>query len=631
MERVGSIRQGRPIVFERPGWGMPPITKIRRRCTMGEDRCRLVGVVDDEKGDRAIHCMGIRSSWKRIGSLAVGLLSMLTLLEPWPLVPVASAQDTPAKSEAPVQPVVPQDLAPAEAAQDPLTGSAEALSVRYRFTEKYTVKPDPDHPERLSQYRVGMLETQKAEREKPQGAPERFQFSRLTKYTEAPAQVGSKLGEVITAIRRYDTFRMKETSSTRSPKKPLFEGLTILNQRRPGQPPQFLSLTSDHPLREFEFAEMNKHVFVPQLTSLFAPTPQRMGDTWRISREKIQCIVNEIPDTEDYEMTGRLVEVRKSGTGTSLTAVIGISGQMNLSHGKSMLNAQIHFVFEPTSPPRPLSDSVASAKTAESTAVKARSKRDEGIVDARGMTSRLLMAWVASTPLEDGDGRFKETVTYELDLERRLVPATNDATGTQNTLLTIPDPLPTADESNSWVLYEDPLERFHFRHPQELRLEDRMPDPDNIGLVDHQLRGSDILAISLQQKETSPERARQIRDPDFHRRTLYSNWEKQKTDMVRGSSGWLPDAEWSPLKRKVYRIEAALKQNGPDATTAPRVYCDYYLVLFTTNESIVVTAMTVQDPHVAYRNQAEAVIKSFQFGPSDAATKRGALPLTPPE
>jgi hypothetical protein len=596
---------------------------------MGEDRSRLVGTVDEENRGRALRGKGNSSRRQRTGGVAIGLLSMLTLLEPSPVVPVASAQDTPAKSEAPVQPVVPRDLTPAEAAQDPLTGSDEALSVRYRFIEKYTVKPDPDHPELLSQYRVGMLETQKTEREKPQGAPERFQFSRLTKYTEAPAQVG-KLGEVIAAIRRYDTFRIKDVSSTRSPKKPLFEGLTILYQKRPGQSPQFLSLTSDHPLREFEFAEMNKHVFVPQLTSLLAPTPQRVGDTWRISREKIQCIVNEVPDAEDYEMTGRLVEVRKTATGTSLTAVIGISGQMDLSHGKSMLNAQLHFVFEPTSAARPASDSVASAKAAESATVKARSKRDEGIVDARGRISRLLMAWVASTPLEDGDGRFKETVTYELDLERRLVPATNDATGTQNTLLTIPDPLPTADESNSWVLYEDPQERFHFRHPQELRLEDRMPDPDNIGLVDHQLRGSDILAISLLPKETSPERARQNRDPDYHRRTLYSNWEKQKTDMVRGSSEWLPDADWSPLKRKVYRIEAALKQNGTDATTAPRVYCDYYLVQFTTNESIVVTAMTVQDPHVAYRNQAETVIKTFQFGPSDAATKRGAAPLTPP-
>jgi hypothetical protein len=597
---------------------------------MGEERNRLAATVDDEKRGRAVCCKGIRSRWYRGGSTVVGLLSVLALLGLWPFAPLAQAQDTPAKRDAPVQPEVPQELAPADRVQDSVPASAEALSERYRFIEKYSVNPEPDRPELLSQYRIGILETQKTEREKPQGAPERFQFSHVTTYTERPAQVG-KLGEVISAVRRYDTFRIKEMAATQPSKKRPFEGLTILYQRRTGKEPLFLSLSGDRPLREFECSAMNKQIFVPQLTTLFAPTPQRVGDTWRISRQAMQCLVNEVPDTEDYEMNGRLIEVRKTGTGTSLTAVIGISGQMNLSHGKSVLNAQIHFVFEPTPAVAPPLDAGASRKPAESAAVKARNKRDAGIINARGRISRVLMAWVASTPLEDDDGRLKQTDTYELDLERRVAPVTSDATGTQNTLLTIPDPLPSADESNSWVLYEDPHGRFHFRHPQELRLEPRLADPDNIGLVDQQLRGSDSLAISLVPKEASPERARQNRDPDFHRRNLYSMWEKQKRDMVRGSTGWLPDAEWTPLKRKVYRIEAALRQSGPDAGTAPRIYCDYYLVLFTTNESIVVTAMTVQDPHIVYRNQAEDVIKNFQFGTADAAPKPAAAPSAPPE
>ena len=518
----------------------------------------------------------------------------------------------------PIQPVVPRDLTPAEAAQDPLSGSDEALSVRYRFIEKYTVKPDPDHPELLSQYRVGMLETQKAEREKAQGAPERFQFSRLTKYTEAPAQVG-KLGEVIATIRRYDTFRIKDVSSTRSPKKPLFEGLTILYQRRPGQSPQFLSLTSDHPLREFEFAEMNKHVFVPKLTSLLAPTPQRVGDTWRISREKMQCIVNEIPDAEDYEMTGRLVEVRKTGTGTSLTAVIGISGQMDLSQGKSMLNAQLHFVFEPTSAVRPASDSAASTKAAESPTVKARSKRDEGIVDARGRISRLLMAWVASTPLADGDGRLKETITYELDLERRLVPATNDATATQNTLVTIPDPLPTVDESNSWVLYEDPQERFHFRHPQSLSLNPIRMDPNVLEFVDQDDKlNRDVFVLHLPPGASEPQSDRTFRDPEKFQRDIDSDWATRKVETLRGPVGWLPEAEWTPLK--VFRKELGVKTAGADEAgqKMTRIYCDYYLVLSKRNECFRVQSMTLRDDHVAFRTQAEAMIKSVIFGPMNS-------------
>ena len=72
------------------------------------------------------------------------------------------------------------------------------------------------------------------------------------------------------------------------------------------------------------------------------------------------------------------------------------------------------------------------------------------------------MAWVVSNPIDDGDGRLKQTVTYELNLERRENAVTSDAAGTQNILLTIPEPLPAADESNSWLVHDDPLGRFSF-------------------------------------------------------------------------------------------------------------------------------------------------------------------------
>ena len=61
--------------------------------------------------------------------------------------PLPAAQDTPAKFEAQVQPDgTAGTVRLLTAAQDPLQGSAEALSVRYRFIEKYTVKPDPTDP-----------------------------------------------------------------------------------------------------------------------------------------------------------------------------------------------------------------------------------------------------------------------------------------------------------------------------------------------------------------------------------------------------------------------------------------------------------------------------------------------------
>lgn len=597
---------------------------------MGEKRSRLVAKVDAEMRGQAVRCKGIRSSWNQRGSVAVGVLSILALLGPRPFAPLAEAQDTPAKTEAPAQPETPQEPVPPDPAQDPLQGSAEALSVKYRFIEKYSINPEPDRPDLLSQYVVGILETQKTEREKPQGAPDRFQFSHLTRYTERPAQVG-KLGEVISAVRRYDKFRITQMSATPTPKKPPFEGLTILYLKRPlGQKPQFLSLTSDHPLREFEYSAMAKQVFVPQLAVLFAPTPQRVGDTWRISRQATQVLVNELPDGEDFEMNGRLIEVRKTGTETALTAVIGISGQMNLSLGKSMLNAQIHFVFEPTPAVAPPSDSGASAKPAESPTAKARGKREAGIVNARGRISRVLMAWVVSSPLDDGDGRLKQTVTYELNLERRLTPLTSDAAGTQNALQA-PDPPPTADESNSWLVHEDPLGRFHFRHPQELAFNPRMIDPNFFEFADQDREvGQDVFILQLPPGAEDPQSDRAFRDSEKFEREIDAYWAKRKVEIVRGPIGWLPEAEWAPLK--VYRKELGVKTAGADQAgqKVPRVYCDYYLVLSKPNECFHVQSMTTRDDHVNFRTQAERMIKSVIFGPKDLPPKAPAIPPSPP-
>ena len=77
----------------------------------------------------------------------------------------------------------------------------------------------------------------------------------------------------------------------------------------------------------------------------------------------------------------------------------------------------------------------------------------------------------------------------------------------------------------------------------------------------------------------------------------------------------------------MYRFEAALRTED-DAGPAPsgqRVYLDQYLVLFPRNEILRVVAMTTRDPHLSFRNRAEQVIKSFEFGPLD-----DSLPVSSP-
>src|SRR5262245_37305721 len=159
--------------------------ELRGRCIMSESHCRRV----DPWGE---HDLG-RVSWSRGGSppgrahlrrrIAGGLLGGLVVLG-WGLAQAgpSAGQEPPAGAEAPPQP------APAQPQE-----SAEPLSTRYRFLEKYGLAADPAKPELITQYQVGALETIKTETEKAQGAPDRTEFTTQTIYTERPAKVG-KLG-----------------------------------------------------------------------------------------------------------------------------------------------------------------------------------------------------------------------------------------------------------------------------------------------------------------------------------------------------------------------------------------------------------------------------------------------------
>jgi len=543
--------------------------------------------------------------------------------------PVPAPPEFPKESApVPAPPEFPKESAPVPAPRDEQTESSpvssEALSVRYRFSEKYSPDEDPNKPELVTQYRVGVLDTLKEVSEKAQGAPDVRQTSQQTIYTERAAKVGP-VGEMTDAVRRYDTVRTKAMAPRPPLNPPFLQGLEIWYHRRPGERPEIMSLSSNRPLSEAEYNEISHEPFVPQLTAFFKNVPRRVGDTWAIPPPVAKLVWGELPEANDYELTGSLIEVRKAARGTSLRAVIGVSGRFILDGAPNAFNARIDFTFDPAQAVAPSAGSGASLKPADSGTKTGARKRDEGIIDARGWISQAVMAQSRVTLIPDTDDRLKQTSTRELRLERRSATTRNAPADGSSPTLTIPNPPPTANEANSWLVYDDPMGRFHFRHPQELELNSF--DPSHVVLVETNPKGHTILGIDLQPKGSDPARDRQNRDPDYHRSKLRSTWEKDKKDVVSGSTGWLPDADWSPLKRKVYRIEAALKPKGQEAGNAQRLYLDYYLVLFTSNESVVVTAMTEQDSNLKLRDQSEKLIKSFEFGRAGEQAK--ANPVTP--
>jgi hypothetical protein len=512
------------------------------------------------------------------------------------------------------------DRRDAEAQSPPLSAfapeSAEALSVRYRFVETYGVEEDPSQPDLITQYQVGVRENFKSVREKAQGAPDRTESSTLTVYTERSAKV-SKSGEISDAVRRYDRFDQKGLRLGAAEKAPLFQGLTTwIHRGAPGSAAQILSLTSDRPLREAEFNLMIGQPSFPPLKVLLPTTPRRVADTWRILPGAASYLFCELPDLDGYNLNAKLSEVRKAANGAKLVAVIAFSGELTVAGDPSLVNGEILFEFEP--PPATAGASGrggaadAAAKSGDRSATKS---AKEGVVDARGWITEVRMARLVETHDEGDDGRYKTTDTHEILLKRRPLSAAKNQPGGQPAPLVVPNPPPTATETNSWLVYEDPLGRFHFRHPQPLR--PLFGDEESLyrlQLADVQ-GGKDRLAVLLPPKEAAADVQLAFQDVGHFQRSITQGWIQQKREVLRGPAGFLSGKEWEESHRKVYRLEAGLKSQKAEGQAEGRVFIDYYLVDFGRNKTIVVESWTDRDDHVSFRTEAEGVIKSFEFGP----------------
>ena len=499
-------------------------------------------------------------------------------------------------------------------------GDAEALSARYHFLETYTAIADPAKPELLSQYEVGCIETVKVTRAKPQGAPEHDETVLQTIYTERVAKV-SKEVLVTEVVRRYDKSNFRTTVDVRPFKTKWLDGLTILYRLQNRMMPQVQSLSS-RMLRQQEYEMISQQSFLPVLATIFPRQPSRQGDTWPVPRGAARALLGVPPSEEDYGLVAEILEIRKNEPGSSMTAVISVKGLCVVPQGPSAIHAQVHFTFEPSeavTPAREHPDAGGEpAKDQPSTKPAVPDRRTQAVIDARGYINKVSMAQEVTTPLTGNDGRFKQSVRREVVLERRK--SAGAAT------LEIPNPLPAPKEENTWLVYDEPQGRFHFLHPQELRPVKVYPE-GGVDLLDRRPDGPDMIQLNLVPKSQDPQKDRLAADPIQEKKQLEDDWKKRGVKVVTGAAGWLPDADWAPSKRKVYRIEASLiKEDDGMSPSGDRIYLDRYLVQFTRNEVMKVTAMTSRDglDHLNFRKRAENVIKTFDFGPSE-----GFLPASP--
>jgi hypothetical protein len=329
--------------------------------------------------------------------------------------------------------------------------------------------------------------------------------------------------------------------------------------------------------------------------------PSRIGDRWRVPRAAARALLGERPKSGEPPMA-TLKDLRPEAKGPNHVAIIAVTGQATLPSGASALNAEVQFTFVP--PPN-LGDTYGGAT-----------------LDARGMITELRASQITTAGLPASNGRLRQTQIRELILARQR---------DKSTPLTIPNPKPTPTEANSWLTFADPQKRYSFRHMQTI-LPDSLGGGESIELVRARPNGPDVIRIQIQLKTGNPEADRRNVDPEIHRKTLEEEWRQQRGDVLRGPAEWLPEADWRPFGMRVFRIQAAPMLGsgagagagagsgiGPRVKVERRVNFDYYLVLTGRSDSFVVRAITLQDPTTEFRKETEALIKSFHFGPPQAA------------
>lgn len=481
------------------------------------------------------------------------------------------------------------------------SGTAEPDQTRYRFVERYTVESDPKaiKPGELSQYRVACRDVLRIVTEKPQGTPDRKEMTVQVIYSERPAAVNAS-GMVTDSIRRYETLKISPLPPDARPgdARPL-DGLTIWYKTRPNTPGLILSLSPNHPLSEVEYSITKQLVYLPDLSTLLLTTPKRIGERWRVERTAARTLFGEDPIAGEG-LAATLAEIKPAANGTDMVAVINVTGsaELGLSRVDNSLNAQVSFTFA-----KP-----AMAGPAPATASATPS------VDAPGAITEVRLARSSTSQAPGGNGRLKSAFTWELTLQRQTAPGATSA----------PIPMPSkeaqiATQANTWLVYNDPKGRFHFRHPQDL-LPQRGPALEEglVQLFDQRMINEEVrsLTIRLQPKTGKPAEDKAILDPDAHVKELKDEWARTKQKFTIDKQGLLPKADWAPNKMDVFRVEATVRPpSGRDGKVEPPIFLDHYLVKFTQNESLAIDAMTGQAKPEPFRKDVEEILKTFQLGP----------------
>ena len=515
-----------------------------------------------------------------------------------PLAGIVSAQQA-----APAQPAA----APAAAAAAPAPAQAAAaanalenalgdVSTKYRFKEVYTKRDGDPLPGEIGQTLNALKEKLVMTVDVPKGPPIKSERSRQVIYTERPASL-TGLSKVDAVARRFETLRFEPApQGLHVAEKPPLDGLTIWAVRgQTGE--QVVSLDDSRSITDFEHQVATTVPTLLNFAELLPQTALRIGDTWQLNRVAARLLVGR-GQVSATNLTGSLESVKPSPADPAvIIAKMNIVGKVSTNMGTCDLNLQYLFEFP---------KSVASLEKLASFGNRAPSQ----VLVAQGAIIKLSQAQIEISDVPDTDGRLKQVFDRALTYERRI--------GGRQKPLAVPASTPTPNKANSWLVFEDPANRFTLRHPPVFRPE--MKEENSILFVTSN-DPPDFIRVDLDGAGTKPE---------AFRKELEDEWKAEGNQVFALKEGFLTEKSWGD--KRVYRIEAALKMR--DVPGNQRGHFDAYVLQFPVNQTFIAEAMTWQERSNDYRDLVEEILQSIQLStptakPAPADVKPAGAPAAP--
>jgi len=377
-------------------------------------------------------------------------------------------------------------------------------------------------------------------------------------------------------VRRFETLRFDPPpQGLDAAKNPPLDGLVVYAVKG-AMGEQIVSLIEGRSISDFEFGVATTVPTLLNFGELLPQTPMRIGDSWTINRSASRMLLGR-GQVLSSKLTGTLASIQPSATNPKdYNAVLQISGNVTTDLGTCALNLQYEFDF-----------SEGTARLDDVPMIGTRSP--DTVITASGAITKLTFAQLEVSDVEGSDGRLKQVFDRKLVFERQVA-------GRQNPL-NIPSSAPTPTKENSWLVFEDPANRFVLRHPPVFK--PQMTEENTILFV----AASDppeFIRVDLDGKDIKPE---------GFRKDLEEEWKADGFQVFAVTEGWLAEPGWK--NRRVYRVEAALQ--AKDAPGRLRGHFDAYVMQLPQNQQYVAESMTYSQQSNQFRSMVEEILQTIEI------------------